>query len=171
MTASDSNLLTAARALYVMGALLIVIPLSDALPAAWPLRIGAADWRFAVTGLLSGALMTPLLGAFLVLAAAAILGQRRVMAFGAWSLAVLAVVLLAAAVLFALDFLEVRSRVQEAARPAFLAAALKAIWKIGLGCVTSLVLALSARRMARRVANELAAFEQAPSVVVRPGHH
>jgi hypothetical protein len=67
--------------------------------------------------------MTPLLGTFLVFAAAALLDHRRVLAVGAWLLFALVVVLVGVVVLFALDFLEVRARIQERARPAALGAA------------------------------------------------
>lgn len=167
MTSAEQNRHTVARALYVVAIMLIVIPLSDALPALWPLHPGAADWRFAVVGLLSGALMTPLLGSFLVLAAAALLDHRRVLAVGAWLLFALVVVLAGVAVLFALDFLEVRTRILERARPAALGAAAKAVWKLGVGGAVSLVLALSARRMARRLAHDHVAAGQTPDVLVR----
>lgn len=171
MTSAESNRRTVARALYVVAIMLIVIPLSEALPALWPLRLGAADWRFGVVGLMSGALMTFLLGTFLVLAAAAVLDHRRVLAVGSWLLFALVVVLVGVAVLFVMDFLEVRMRIQVKARLAVLAAAAKAVWKLGVGGAVSLVLAVSSRRMARRLAHDRAVAEQAPSALVRASGH
>ena len=167
MTPNASNRDTVARALYVVAIMLIVIPLSDALPMLWPLRLGAAEWRFGAVGLLSGALMSPLLGTFLALAAAAVLDHRRVLTVLSWLLFALVVVLVGVAVLFALDFLEVRTRIQERVRPAALGAATKAMWKLGVAGIVSLVLGISSRRMAKRLGHDRAADEKAPSVLVR----
>jgi hypothetical protein len=171
MTSSESNRLTIARALYVIAIMLIVIPLGDALPVLWPPHPGAANWRFGVIGILSGALMTPLLGTFLALAAAALLDHRLVLAVGQWLLFALVVVLVIATGLFALDFLEVRARIQEQARAAALGASAKAVWKLGIGGVVSLVLGVCARRMAKRLAHDRTAADQAPPVLVRPTSH
>jgi hypothetical protein len=166
----EQNRRTIARALYVIGALLIVIPLSDALPALWPPRPAEAEWRFGSVGLLSGALMTPLLGVFLALVAATVLAHRRVLVAAAYALLALAALLVIAAALFLLDFLEVRSRVQAAVRPAFLGAAAKAAWKMALGTAVLVALGLTARRIGRRLA--VAApppAEPAPLVRAEPG--
>jgi hypothetical protein len=166
MTSAESNRLTLARVLYVVAIMLAVIPLADALPLLWPLRPGVAEWRFGVVGMLSGALMTPLLGTFLVLAAAALLEHRRVLTVAAWLLFALVLVLVVVAVLFSLDFLEVRTRIQAQARPAALGAAAKAVWKMAVGGLVSLVMALGARRMALRLAPDSAAPEPEPEGLV-----
>ena len=171
MTSAEWNRTTVARAMYVVAIMLIVATLSDALPALWPFRLGAAEWRFGAVGLMSSALMTPLLGAFLILAAAAALDHRRVLTVSSWLLFALVVVLVAVAVVFALDFLEVRTRIQERVRPAALGAAAKAAWKLGVGGIVSLVMAFSSRRMAKRLGRERAADDRAPSVLVRSTSH
>lgn len=168
MPAAAQNRLTVARALYVIAAMLVLIPLSEFLPALWPLRLGTPDWRFAVTGMGSGAIMTPMLGVFLALAAAATLEHRRILAIGSWALFACALVLVALAGLFALDALEIRARMRQPAQPAMLGATLKAMWKMGVGCVVALVLAFSARRMAKRLRQEAA--EQQPAMLVRAEH-
>ncbi len=168
MSAAGLNQRTLSHALYVVAAMLIVIPLSDALPVLWPLRAGTTEWRFGVVGILSGALTLPLLGAFLVLAAAGLLGHRQVLAVAAWLAFVLAAVLVLAAGLFAMDFIEVRARLRPEARPLMLGAAEKAAFKLALGAIVAVVLGFSARRIARRLRQEAA--EQQPAVLVRAEH-
>lgn len=55
MTVAESDRHTVARALYVDAITLIVIPLSNVLPALWPLRPAAAKavWNLGVGGAMS----------------------------------------------------------------------------------------------------------------------
>ena len=57
--------------LYFIAALLIATPLMDFATSVVPLRPGSLEWRFASVGLLSGFLLTPLLGLVIALAVAA----------------------------------------------------------------------------------------------------
>ncbi len=114
---------------YFVAFLLVATPAMDFVTSILPLRFGDIEWRFASVGLLSGFLLTPLLGVILAMGVAAyaehMLLQR-----------VLAILNLVAGVVFAilfaffvLDILQLRSVVQAEAKPAFESAASKAIVK------------------------------------------
>jgi hypothetical protein len=151
MDAAALNRATLGRLLYLIGAMLVTIPLTDALAAVLPARPGAAEWRFGATGLLSGALMTPLLGCFAVLAAATLLEHVRVLRIGAWVLIGVPALLFVAAGVLLLDAVQLRAQVEATMRPAFFGAAAKAALKLLLGAGVALVLGLSSRRMAARL--------------------
>jgi hypothetical protein len=61
---------------YCVAVLLVVTPLVDLVANVWPPRLSAVEWRFGTFGLLSGFLLTPLLGMVLATAAAALLEHR-----------------------------------------------------------------------------------------------
>jgi hypothetical protein len=103
---------------YFVAALLVVTPLVDLVANVWPPRPGAVEWRFGTLGLLSGFLLTPLLGMVLATAAAALLEQRgaqRVLAL--LDLTGAALLLLVGATL-SLDWLQMRASIDPATRPA-----------------------------------------------------
>jgi hypothetical protein len=117
--------------LYLIALLLIGTPLMDFVSSVLPLRPGELQWRFASVGLLSGFLLTPLLGIVLALGVAIYADHARFIrllsAFNV-GVAVLFVIVLGA---FALDILQLRSVVQAEAKAAFEAAAVKAVVKHG----------------------------------------
>lgn len=115
--------------LYFIAALLIATPLMDFATSVVPLRPGSLEWRFASVGLLSGFLLTPLLGLVIALAVAAYadhMGFVRVLSILSGGVAVIFVIVL---VLFMLDIVQLRSAVQDQARAAFKGAATKAVIK------------------------------------------
>lgn len=115
--------------LYFIAALLIVTPLMDFATSVLPLRVSSIEWRFATVGLMSGFLLTPLLGIVIVIALAAYadhLRFLRLLSVLNGTVAVLFVILL---ILFALDVIQLRSVVQEQAKGAFQTAAAKAVVK------------------------------------------
>jgi hypothetical protein len=126
-----------ARAGYLIGALLIILPLVDALPVLFSPHVSDVRWRLGAAGILSGALMTPLFGTFVLMVAAAVLEHRRRLRILAWLCLVLAVVLTAAGGMFALDFLEVRHLAPEASRTSLTEASIKALVKFGLGALVA----------------------------------
>ena len=102
------------RGLYAVAALLVVISLLDFAGAIWPFLPGDAGWRYGAIGLLSGFLVTPLVG--VVLAVLVAVEQRHfavLKVLGILALAV-GVLLLVSIVAFALDAIQVR---REAATP------------------------------------------------------
>lgn len=127
---------------YFMAAILVVFPLSELVITVWPLHFGTTAWRFGAAGLLSRTLMTPLLGILLAAATAMFFGHRKTLrTVGIVSL-VLAVLLVAACGLFALDALEMRVQVNPKVKHAFDVATVQAMAKLGICLLWSAVLAL-----------------------------
>ena len=97
--------------LYLIALLLIATPLIDFAANAWPARAGDVAWRYGAVGLLSGYVLTPLLGLGLAGAIAVTLEHRLVLR----SLVIIswvgALVLVAASVDFSLDALQLRHNV------------------------------------------------------------
>jgi hypothetical protein len=128
---------------------LVITPLGDFVSGVWPWRIGALDWRFASSGLLSGFLLTPLLGALIAIAVAAARGSERVLrALGVATLvggAFCVIVLLG----FILDAVQLNSNIPQQQRRAFVDASVKAFLKYVLAVAASYWLGITAYRMGR----------------------
>jgi hypothetical protein len=92
---------------YFVALLLIVISLLDFGATVWPFRLGDVDWRYGTVGLLSGFLLTPLLGVVLVMLVATLLGSRAVVRATAVACLMGAVLGLLALAGFLLDTLQV----------------------------------------------------------------
>lgn len=115
--------------LYFVAFLLVATPLVDYGMNIAPFRFGDVSWRYGVVGLLSGFLLTPLLGCALAAAVAALFRQPR-MGFAVGALNVLGgVLLLVALLLFALDSLQIRGLTPQERLGIFDAAVLKAMLK------------------------------------------
>lgn len=120
---------TLARPTYVIAGLLVVLPMLDLVVNVWPIRPGDVQWRYGTLGLLSGFLLTPLLGIVLAYAAAVVLEHRAVIrALAVLSLAV-AVGLVVGALLFVLDALQFRSQAPPEALATFDRGMIKAFVK------------------------------------------
>lgn len=145
--APSERLASLAGPAYCVAALLVITPLGDFLSGVWPWRLGAVEWRFASSGLLSGFLLTPLLGALVAIGVAAARGSERLLRlFGIATLA-LAVVCGLVLALFILDAVQVNSVVPAQQRRAFYDASIKAFLKYVLACVASAWLGRSAYRL------------------------
>ncbi len=97
-----------AHAAYVLGILLVVLPLADITMSIWPLRLSDDRWRFGAVGTLSSALLVPLIGLLLIMAVAVWLDQRRVQRVIGSICIVLAVLVAVLDVLFILDYFQAR---------------------------------------------------------------
>lgn len=120
---------TLASPLYFIAVLLIATPVIDFATGVFPLRLDNIEWRFATVGLLSGFLLTPVLGIILAILVAALSGHdlvQRVIGFANIAIAVLFVALVVA---FLLDIVQLRGVVQPESKGAFLSAAWKAVAK------------------------------------------
>jgi len=114
---------------YCVALLLVVTPLVDLVANVWPPRLGAVEWRFGTFGLLSGFLLTPLLGMVLATGAAALLEHRGAQrTFALLDLAG-AALLMIAAVMLSLDWLQMRASIDPATRPAIDIGSVKSIAK------------------------------------------
>jgi hypothetical protein len=115
--------------LYFVAFLLLATPTIDFVTSILPLRPSNIEWRFASVGLLSGFLLTPLLGIVVAMCTAALAGQarvQRVLAIVNGVAAGLSVVIL---LMFLLDIVQLRSVVQAEAKASFEGAAVKAVIK------------------------------------------
>ena len=131
---------------YLILGIAMVLPLMDLLVSVMPLRPATVVWRFGAVGLLSSAIGAPLLILFFIFVLAYLSGDRKIVAVCAALAAVIALVMIAGAGTFALDALQMKRRVQEAAQSRFLLASAQAMVKLGLEGLASLVLAVSAFR-------------------------
>ncbi len=133
------------RAFYLVAALLVVTPVMDTLTNVWPLAFGDLRWRYGAAGLLSGFLLTSLLGMALAVLTAVALRHRRVLAVLFVLNVAAAVVLLAATGLFGLDVLQVRVTVPMESRGLFDVGAVKALVKHGTLVASFAALGVGAR--------------------------
>jgi Tfp pilus assembly protein PilN len=135
--------------MYVIAALLIVTPLGDFFSGVWPWRPAALDWRFASSGLLSGFLLTPLLGALIAIGIAALVGNGRLLrVFGLLTLIAggLCVVILGG---FLLDVVQLKSSIPPQQQRPFLDASIKAFLKYALAAASSIWLGMRAYGLGR----------------------
>jgi hypothetical protein len=139
---------------YFVALLLIATPALDLLTNVWPVRMGNAEWRYGAVGLMSGFLLTPLLGLVIGLAAATALDHRRVVRVAGVVSLISGVVLVAGTLSFALDVLQIRGTVTAEARSTFDLGAVKAALKNSSGVVAfgwlGAVSVKAGRRSARR---------------------
>jgi len=150
---SDSQLETRmsllAGALYLVGALLLVVTLVDYLATIWPHRPSAVEWRYGSVGLAGGFLLSPLLGLTLILMAGAWSASRSAL----WTTeivgVVVAVTLVVLSALFILDGLQVRASVAEEMKGPFLFGVAKALFKLLTGAAAFFLASVAARRVRR----------------------
>lgn len=114
---------------YLLAVLLVATPIMDFVTSIVPLRLGDIEWRFASVGLLSGFLLTPLLGIALAIGAAHLGGHLRFQRLLAVVNLVVAVSCIGLLVFFVLDIFQLKAAVQPEAAQAFESAALKAVIK------------------------------------------
>ena len=100
------------RAAYLLGVLLVVLPLVDLTTTVWPLRFSDARWRFGVVGTMSSVLLVPLVGLLLIMATAVLSDHRRVQRVVGGICIVLAIGLAAVEVLFILDIFQTLASVK-----------------------------------------------------------
>lgn len=132
---------------YGLAFLMAFFPVLEAILGTWPMRVGEVGWRYGFTGLFSRSFVTPLLGAFLALAAA-IMSQHRAfarvlaLAFLIW--AGLGIPLLG---MFLLDGIQTYGEMPSEANAPFIVSTLLAVARYGVGMLTSLALGLGGLRL------------------------
>ena len=144
-TPSMSQLRRLSLPAYFVCLALLLLPLADVLTTLFPWQFGDARWRFGAVGLVSNALLLPMAGLLIALAAARVAehGRMRV-AIGVVSAAA-ATLCLVALVLFGLDALQTRAAVRPEMRTSFNVASITAALKTLVAGVTFSFLALAAR--------------------------
>ena len=131
-------------ALYLISALLILVPLVDFATSIVPFLPGSTKWRFASSSLFSGFLLTPLLGVALAMLVAALLQHRFVLRWIGILSFMVALGLIAACGLLALDVVELRATAEPEVKMAIVLSGARALLKnmivaaslgyIGLAC-------------------------------------
>lgn len=149
MDTSSDVLRPVAWSLYAIGILIFLAPLGDLAAGVGSLNPGAVPWRFGVAGLLSGALVLPMVGMGLWLVAAVLLEHRGFLRVLSVLAAILFLVVGVTLVVFALDTLQVRVQVRQDAKRAFDLAAAKAAVTFLLEGVVLAVLAVNVHRAAK----------------------
>lgn len=153
---------------YFVAALLVVTPLGDFLSGVWPWRLGAVDWRFASSGLLSGFLLTPLLGALIAIGMATARGNEKLLRILGTATLSFAGVCLLVLLAFILDAVQISGAVPAQQRRAFYDASIKALLKYAMACGASYWLGMRAYRMGRWKTQHRTA-EQRGTIVIGMG--
>lgn len=153
--------------LLLLAALLIVLPLIELAASVWPVGLANAEWRFGAVGLLSNALLLPLLGSFIVVVVAAQGGKKRLVQAMSVLNGLAAAFLLVAIPLFLLDSLELRSRVPDARMHAFDFAAARAALAMGFSFVVLSALSRGGFRSSRREGRKEKVMEES-SLLLAP---
>jgi hypothetical protein len=123
-------------AMYLVAAMMIALPFGELAFAAWPLRLGAIQWRFGVVGLFGNAFLGPMTGIVLLAVLAALLEHRVFLRVVATLALLLTLVTASGWVVFVLDALQLRGAVKPQSLRGFEVAAVKAL--LGLSCATLL---------------------------------
>ncbi|MBK8250340.1 MAG: hypothetical protein IPK85_23535 [Gemmatimonadetes bacterium] len=153
---------TLAGPLYLIAFLLIATPALDFVSGVLPLRLDNIEWRFASVGLLSGFLLTPVLGIVLAILVAASSGHDLMQRLTAFLLIGLSLAFTLLLVFFLLDIVQLRSAVQAESKSQFEGAAWKAVAKHLLFVVVMFWLGLRMLKVPRSVS----ASHKRPAAVI-----
>ena len=155
---------------YLIAALICLQPLIDVTASVWPPHLGVVGWRFGYFAGLSGAMLLPLLGLFLIYSLAVQIGDRGVAVAVAAVGVLAALCCIAATGLFALDALQMRVQVRSDQVARFNVTAGWAAAKLAVAGLASLVVGVSAFRAARgiRFDERTQRPNAAPLIVARP---
>ena len=132
-----------------LAAVLILAPIADVLFGVLPFRFGQIRYRVATVGLLSGAMLLPMLGFYLALNSAHSQDRRGLSRLLATCCALIGVALLLFGGLFAIDVLQLRQSITVGTRRAYDLAALKSFVTQIAEAVVFLVFAITSFRMGR----------------------
>ncbi len=133
--------------LYVVAALLILLPLVDFALSIPATELSSVQWRFAAVGVLSGYTMMPLLGLGLAFVISAVRKQHTVQRGLVLICLTTALALVGMTLSFVLDGLQVRASVPEEGLSAFMNAWTRALLKLALSAVALAYMGWRARRM------------------------
>lgn len=134
---------------YLVAFTLVLIPIADVMMQVLPLRLQDPKWRFGFFGLMSNALMVPLVGLLIAFTVASMLDQRLVLRVLGVASIVWAVVFVGLFVVFALDALQVHNDVKANFQTAFKVNSATAAVKALLGIVTLATFGAGGIRTAR----------------------
>jgi hypothetical protein len=134
-----------------------VIPLIDATMQAVPFRFGDARWRWGIFGLLSNAMMIPMIGLLIAFVVADMFEHRTFLRVLGVICAVVAVCALGGLGMFGLDALQLHKDVRPAAAMAFDVACLTATMKSLIGILTLAGFSIAAFTGTKRRAEKMTA--------------
>jgi hypothetical protein len=133
--------------LYLVAALLVVVPVVDYVLSVPPPQLSDVQWRFAAVGLLTNHTLTPILGLAMAFVISAFLKQHAIQRLLVVSCLLIATILIALSLGFVLDVMQVRASVPEEGRAAFNSAWKRALIKLALTTGALAYMGLRARRM------------------------
>ncbi len=150
---------------YLTGLAIVAFPALEFVLTILPLSPTVISWRVGAVGLLARSSLTPLVGLVIILGTATLLEhlsvQRAVMVVGM----VAAAAFLLTALLFALDLVQFRGDVREAAKRAYDASSAVVVLKLLAEACVLAAFGASGRLLTRRAA-EHAAHHGAPALLV-----
>lgn len=155
-------------AVYLAALLMVLFPLGDLWVNILPLSPTVLDWRYGVVGLLSGFLLTPVIGLLIAVGMAFLAEQYRILSFLGRAAVVGGCFLVGLAVLFTVDALRLRGGVPGDQLGTFNLAVSRSLAKLLLTAVGVLWLGLAARD----AGSSMQSMDQDPSSrhgVVRAG--
>jgi hypothetical protein len=132
-----------ARAAYVVGFALILIPMFDAGTSVLPLRFAESRWRYGTLGLLSNSLLIPLAGVLVIFAVANAYGHRRMLRVLGAIAGISTLLCFAAMITFSLDALQSQGGIAPAYHAAYLVASSTALVKLLIGGIAFAFFALA----------------------------
>ena len=131
--------------------MLVVIPVNQFLGGLnYNVDPGVLAWRTGAVGMLSGTLLTPILGLLMAGMSAVYFGDRWIERLVIIIAGLGAIALAAVMVVFALDWIQVRSSIAMNHRRAFASAMAMAMISLGISGCTLAILSFSLARAPRR---------------------
>ncbi len=151
-------------ALYLIGALLILLPIIDFFTSIVPYLPASTKWRFASSSLFAGFLLTPLLGVALAMLVAGLMQHRFVLRWIGILSFLVALLLLAMCALLALDVVELRATAESEVKMAIVLSGTRAILKNIIVAMSLMFIGLACRSASRSMEPPRAATPMAPIV-------
>jgi len=121
---------------YLIAFTLSIIPPIDAVMQTIPMRLGDPRWRWGAFGLMSNAMMLPMIGLLIAFVVASLFEHHLFQRILGVVAAIVAVVTLVGIGMFALDTLQLNKDVRPQGIMAFRVACLTATMKAGIGMLT-----------------------------------
>ncbi len=154
------------KAIYPMGALLVVAAVLDPVVRTYPFQPTVLSWRFGAVGLFSDSMVGVLFGLGWLVAGAAILQQRRALqllsaltlAFGIGLAVIIGV--------FSLDALQIRAGAAPGFKPALDASVMKALLMMGLTVPVAIVAGVAGWKSSKQSLATAAAPRRATAMLL-----
>jgi len=134
---------------YGIGAMLLVLPVAELSLRFFPMQPGAVNWRFGAAGLLSNAVVLPVIGMAVLMATASLMEQRLMVRVASVVNLLGGLALWVVSVFFVLDALQLRGIVRPEMARSYDVAAAKALLSLLLAGAVALWLAVGGWRATR----------------------